>query len=231
MTNPQIDPSVPIGQIAQHVPGAVDVFERMGIEYACRGGRPLRDAATAAGVAPEGLVEALQAAARDSAAEDPGSLAELIQRIITEHHRFQDAQFRDLTAALQRLGPSEEAERIRRLLGAIAATMSTHMLREERELFPRIEELDLHPHRVRAGSVSHPLLIEFVEHDAVHEWFVKVRELVLRLRAQGADPALLDTIEEFDHAVHRHLHLENNVLIPRVLELENRLKSLHLPSA
>jgi iron-sulfur cluster repair protein YtfE (RIC family) len=100
------------------------------------------------------------------------------------------------------------------------------MLREEKNLFPRIEELDLHPHKVRAGSISRPLLNEFIEHDIVHERIAKIRELALRLRSmEGPDVQLLDEIEELYRAVHRHIHLENNVLIPLVIDLENRLKA------
>jgi hemerythrin-like domain-containing protein len=62
----------------------------------------------------------------------------------------------------------------------------------------------------------------------LHERFTKLRELALRLcarRRDGAD-AILSEIDALSRDVHRHIHLENNVLIPRVVELENRLKSM-----
>jgi regulator of cell morphogenesis and NO signaling len=117
-----------------------------------------------------------------------------------------------------------ETDRIRRLLASILTTIAPHILREERELFPRIEELDLHPHRVRVGSISQPLLVEFIEHDTIHEWIARVRELGLRVRGCDVDPLLPGAIEDLYRSVHRHLHLENNVLIPRVVDLESRLK-------
>jgi CRP-like cAMP-binding protein len=107
-------------------------------------------------------------------------------------------------------------------------TLITHMLREERQLFPPIETLEIHPHRVRFGSMSRPLLAEFVEHDLVHEWLVRIRELSLRLRsANYPHTDVLDALDSFDRDAHRHMHLENNVLIPRVVEMENRLKTEH----
>ena len=63
------------------------------------------------------------------------------------------------------------------ILTELASSVSAHMLREEKNLFPRIEELDLHPHKVRAGSISRPLLNEFIEHDVVHERIATIREL------------------------------------------------------
>lgn len=222
MDTPRFEASTQVGHIAREVPLAVDVFEALDIEYACRGGRPLRDAAMAAGVSPEEALVSLRAASGDGAAAPEQSIAQLLERIVTEHHRFDAALFRTARSRLDGLGHSAAAMRIRRLLEAVQTTMTTHMLREERDLFPRLEEIELHPDRVRGGSVSNPLLIEFVEHDTVHEWLTKIRELALRLRLEGADLASLESLETLDRSLHRHLHLENNVLIPRVIDLENR---------
>jgi iron-sulfur cluster repair protein YtfE (RIC family) len=59
-----------------------------------------------------------------------------------------------------------------------------------------------------------------------HERLQKIRETALRLRAQRfADTQLLDDIDNFDRMAHRHIHLENNVLAPRVMEIENRIRA------
>lgn len=218
---PALDLSTPIGQIARHYPAAIPLLEAFDVEYACKGGRPLRDAALAAGVAAEELLDAVNVAAADSPPSN-GSLAELIETIVTDHHRFDEKLLQDVLVRAS-ASAAPEAARIHRLVVAVRSVALAHILREERELFPRIEELELHPHRVRAGSISRPLLVEFVEHDTIHEWLVKARELGLRLRP--ADPSLAEAVEALDKGVHRHLHMENNVLIPRVIDLENRMKA------
>ncbi|MFZ2492253.1 MAG: DUF542 domain-containing protein, partial [Thermoanaerobaculia bacterium] len=63
----RIDPETPVGQIARHHPEAVELFERFDIAYACKGGRPLRAAALAAGADPEELLAALQRLPKGSA--------------------------------------------------------------------------------------------------------------------------------------------------------------------
>jgi iron-sulfur cluster repair protein YtfE (RIC family) len=71
------------------------------------------------------------------------------------------------------------------------------------------------------------LLNEFLEHDLIHERLTKLRELALRIRVRGTSfGELLDEVDVLMHAIYRHIHLENNVLIPRVIDLENRLKTL-----
>jgi regulator of cell morphogenesis and NO signaling len=228
MKSPAFDASTPVGQIAREHPWAVEIFERLDVEYSCRGGRPLRDAAMAAGWSAEELLHELRSAAQ-TAAEPEGpepTLAAILETIITDHHRLEAARLNELARSLADAPQSVPLQRLRRLLDAVHATMRTHMLREERDLFPRLEELELHPERVRAGSVTNPLLIEFVEHETVHEWLTRMRELVLQLRLEGLDAGLLAALEMLHRQVHRHLHLENNVLIPRVIDLENRLRLL-----
>lgn len=222
----QINESSPVGQIARAFPPAIAVFEEFDIDYACKGGRALADAARAAGFECNVVMDALHAATADGPPAEP-RISDLVHTIVTEHHRFETARFRKLAAQFEPPKMTNVyAARIRTLLNDLATSVSAHMLREERSLFPHLEQLDLHPHRIRAGSISRPLLNEFVEHDVVHERIAKIRELALRLRARpDADTKLLDEIDQLYRDVHRHMHLENNVLIPRVIDLENQLKT------
>jgi len=219
-----INEMTPVGQIARRFPAAVAVFEELDIEYACSGGRSVAEAAKAAGYDPRHVMEALQSAIAVGTADDE-SVSELTHMIVTEHHRFEATRFRELAARFEPPAMTNViAARIRRILLELGTSIAEHMLREERNLFPRIEELDLHPHRVRTGSITRPLMTEFVEHDVVHDRLVKVRELSLRLKGTASQD-LIDDIDELYRAVHRHMHFENNVLIPRVVDLENRLKN------
>lgn len=220
----QINETTPVGQIARFYPAAIAVFEEFDIEYSCCGGHSVSEAARASGFEPKAIMEALLPA-RSNGPEPEQPLADLLHIIITEHHRFEAAAFKALAARFEPpLMANTLGARVRTILLELATSISAHMLREERNLFPRIEELEVHPHRVRAGSITRPLMTEFVEHDVVHERLSKVRELTLRLRGT-IDSGLADDLDELYRAVHRHIHLENNVLIPRVVELENRLKS------
>jgi regulator of cell morphogenesis and NO signaling len=219
-----IDATTPVGRIARLYPETVSLFDGMDVEYACKGGRALRDAAVAAGVSSEELLGAVLATIDGMPPAEERGIGELLDALIREHERFGDERFREILLRFDRIEHYPDAERLHRLLKALRTKMAGHMQREEREIFPRIEELDLHPERGRLG-ISRQLLIEFVEHDVVHEWLTKIRELTLRLRTREVDALLLDAVDEMCHALKRHLHLENNVLIPRVIDSEQRLKS------
>jgi regulator of cell morphogenesis and NO signaling len=220
-----INESTPVGQTARHYPATIAVFEAFDIDYACKGGRSLAEAARAAGLEVSALLAGLQPALEGGPAPET-PIGNLLHTIVTEHHRFEGPRLRKLAARFESAHVSSPASRIRNLLLDLADAGSAHMLREERSLFPQLEQLDLHPHSVRAGSISRPLLNEFIEHDVVHERITKIRELALRLRARADwDVQLLDEVDELYRDVHRHMHLENNVLVPRAIDLENMLRS------
>jgi regulator of cell morphogenesis and NO signaling len=227
-----LDASSPVGQVARFFPSTIAAFENFDVDYACKGGRSIADAAAATGLSTAKLLEEITVIADAEVPAPEPTVSELVHIIVTEHHRFEAEQFRILSAELMVRPDDLDVSRMRRLVADLSGSISVHMLREERNLFPRIEELDVHPHRVRSGSISRPLLNEFLEHDSVHERLTKLRELSLRARLSNAiEPDVLNDLELLNRAIHRHMHLENNVLIPRVIDLENRLKTLRNEAA
>ncbi|MFZ2490500.1 MAG: hemerythrin domain-containing protein, partial [Thermoanaerobaculia bacterium] len=153
--------------------------------------------------------------------------SELIHSIVGQHHRASSV---DLTSAAVRVAGAAQSEKVRRigrLLESIDATLRRHMEREEQELFPRIEQLESQEQRVRAGSISRALLVEFVEHDVVAEWLGKLWELALQLnRDEDPDGELFESLAALHRDLNRHMHAENNVLIPIVVDREDRNKRL-----
>ncbi|HEU4522340.1 MAG TPA: DUF542 domain-containing protein [Thermoanaerobaculia bacterium] len=221
-----VDASTPVGPIARHYPAAIDIFELLDIDYACFGGRTVTDAAIECGADPEEVLSEVLAITNIEPEPEP-SLPDLVHRIITEHHRMDRELMRDLSHRLSsRAHPDGNISRIRRLLVSLGTALGPHARREERELFPLVEELALHPERIRAGTISRRLFAEFIEHGTIHERLRKIREITLRLRAaRFGDRGLLDDLDSFERMAHRHIHMENNVLIPRVVETENRLRA------
>jgi hemerythrin-like domain-containing protein len=48
-----------------------------------------------------------------------------------------------------------------------------------------------------------------------------MRELAARVEPDGE---LYAALRKFSRSIHEHMHLENNVLYPRAIEIENRLR-------
>lgn len=226
-----IDRAASVGQIARSVPRSVDVFESMDIDYACRGGRALAEAAETAGFEVAVVIDALQRVADEGPAEPEPGVRELVHRLLLVDHAGERERLASIGQELNTArdaGP--EVPRIRHIMEKLGALILDHMKREERELFPRLElleeALDGGPMPVPNGSLGRRLFVELVEHDVIHERLMKLRDLRLRLTIRNTAPArLLDLLAELERATLRHMHLENNVLFPRALEIEHALKS------
>ncbi|HNJ93212.1 MAG TPA: hemerythrin domain-containing protein, partial [Ferruginibacter sp.] len=105
----------------------------------------------------------------------------------------------------------------------VATEMSAHMQKEEMILFPRIKEIEtlasIHQHRnLDARYVTAPIQVMEAEHDAAGELMYRIRELTGNYTAPEEACTTfrisLAELKEFEEDLHRHVHIENNILFP-----------------
>lgn len=218
-------------------PAATRIFEKFGIDYCCGGEKSLAEACSSAKVSMEEVAAALDKRLPEGDERDwtRASLAELAAHIVTKHHRFTREEIRRLTALLAKVigvhgGNHEELRQIQTLFAELAHEMTTHMMKEEHMLFPYIEELEaavdrrLRLVRPMFGTIQNPVRIMMMEHDSSGQVLHKIRELTNDF-APPADACisyqtLYKVLQEFEADMHQHIHLENNILFPRAVELE-----------
>lgn len=100
-----------------------------------------------------------------------------------------------------------------------------HLMKEEQVLFPYIDakEQGASPHAC-FENVKHPIANMLAEHDDAGAVLAQIRSLSNNYTPPaGACPtyvALYRGLEEFERDLHQHVHLENNILFPRAIELE-----------
>lgn len=227
MNRKRISRDTPIGQIAREYPAAIDVFEELDIEYVPKGATPLGEACEAAGVEATTVIATVIAATSGPPVEP--SIGELVQVLLFEQHTRERAvmgEIEDLLRTNHQAAP--EIARIRRIFENLSSLIRQHMQREERDLFPAVEALEralVDGEVPRSGSLATRLWSEYVEHEMIDELLHKLRELRLRAELHGAPRILIETLDGFERRVYRHMHLENNVLFPKALEIENQLKA------
>ncbi len=230
-----------IGDLAAEVPGATRVFEKLGIDYCCGGGRSLADACFGAGVSLEEVMAALEAGkVRYAGQGDENlrslSLAELTNHIVQKHHFYAKSELKrldQLSAKVVSVHGSNHPElaRIRDLFLALQRDLFPHMLKEEQVLFPYINQLEDAVRNGRPapvpffGTVRNPVRMMIQEHETAGDL---LREL--RSTSQGylvpsdgciSYRTLYQAFEELEQDLHQHIHLENNILFPQAVSLEN----------
>jgi len=221
-----------LAEVARNLPQAVEVFEKFGIDYSCRGARSLGEAATGVGLAPEELIETLLAAPPDGTRDwSRRPLAELTTFLSADHEatiRTTLKSVRDAITAATEASNAPEAKRLGALFASYTLSVSKHMLNEERDLFPLIERVELAASNGGSSAptlrMSQRVLREFVEHESFRERLRTMRELAWRLGNSPAAIELRARLEACSREVHEHIHLENNILYPRAIEMENAVK-------
>jgi regulator of cell morphogenesis and NO signaling len=222
-----LDQPPTVGQLVADDYRRAPVLNRFGIDFCCRGGVSLEVAARKAGVPIADVERALAAATTEAGVAQPRvedwDPAFLAQYIVNQHHTFVRGQVPPLAAFTQKVArvhgerhpeTVEIADRFERMAGVL----ERHMQREENEVFPRIAD-------AAAGRPAGDLGALIDELETEHE---DAGDLMREIRALSDDftppPDACNTyraayanLELFEADLHRHVHLENNVLFPKAV--------------
>lgn len=210
------------------------VFTALGIDFCCGGRRTVAQACAAAGVDPQRLAEALQEAdarkgERGPSAPESWSLGQLVRHIEAEHHTYVRRVLPVLDSWTDKVarvhgGRHPELVEVRQLFTELAAELLRHLGDEEESLFPLLASLDDAEGGDAVGSGLPASVLEGLEDDHDHAGSVvrRMRELTNGFSPpEGACATYRATfalLAEFEGDLHRHVHLENNVLFPRARE-------------
>ncbi len=234
-TTVPISPTDTLGSIVTTMPSAARVLERLGLDYCCHGQRTLADACAEAALDVDEVIDQIGSGSdREPADWATMTAAELADHIEVTHHRLLHDELPRLTALADKVrdvhgSRHPELDQVNTLTHALEADLEPHMMKEERVLFPMIREL-AHASATptfHCGSIRNPISMMMLEHE-------RTGELLEQLRAvtDGYEPpadgcasyrALYQGLADVERDTHLHIHKENNVLFPLVLELEASL--------
>lgn len=232
-----------IREIACEAPLTIRVFERYKIDFCCGGRVPFAEACQNAGVDPKTVLADLEkvSASSERVGMETRSARELISHIVTSHHVFTRDEIERLVPLAEKVATRHgenlpELIEIRDLVRALGGELLLHMRKEEQMLFPYIERLERAsetngiPSLPPFGTVSNPVRTMMFEHDQAGEMLRKLRVLSSDYAApEGACPSftgLYAGLEDLERDLHQHIHLENNILFPRAVEMEKQVFSV-----
>jgi regulator of cell morphogenesis and NO signaling len=217
----------------------VRVFQKAGIDFCCGGGKSLQDACASAGEDYSDILDRLEAAARQRDPEletwQTAKLTDLMSHIVSRHHGFVREEMPRIPFLADKVatkhGPNHaELNPIRAAWQALVAELSAHMLKEEQVLFPYISNLEQallagQPEPVAFfGTVKNPVRAMMHEHDAAGTLLKQLRDASNGFQAPadgcGSYLAMYQGMEDFEKDLHIHIHLENNILFPRAVRME-----------
>ncbi len=224
-----------IREIAVENPHATRVFERLGLDYCCGGHKPLAEACADAKLSMDEVVRSLEdAAPAPASATDwkSASLTELANHIIDKHHGYvksESPRIAQLLAKVVRVHGQNHPElaKVQEDFLSLARELESHMMKEEQILFPYIIQLDggYAGHNC-FGTVRNPIHMMTVEHDNAGNLLREIRGTTSNFTtppdACVSYQTLYRALLEFEADLHQHIHLENNILFPQAIALEER---------
>jgi regulator of cell morphogenesis and NO signaling len=233
-----------VRDLALEMPQATRVLEKLKIDYCCGGDKPLGEACATAGIEVANLErmleEAGQAEAQGNASLDfqQATLSELIGHILDKHHVYTKSEMARLEPLVDKvIGAHGENHPELREIGeafqTLCSDLKPHMFKEEQILFPYILEMEIASLQNRPaplapfGTVKNPVRMMMMEHETVGDILRELRGLSSNytVPADGciSYQTLYQALEAFEQDLHLHIHLENNILFPRAIELEGSL--------
>jgi len=229
-----------VGSLVRECPARAQVFEQFGIDYCCHGNLSLAEACARAKARLDDVCAALDRndVSSDSPREGDSvwtTLAALIEEIIQRHHAYLRRRLPELTRMLDRVSAAHgkrhpELHAIREVFASLRDELTTHMMKEERILFPAIVELERAQAEARrcailgCGSMANPISVMESEHQSAGDALSLLRRLTndydVPHDACETYRALFIGLKELEVDLHLHIHKENNILFPKALELE-----------
>lgn len=225
-----------VKDIALSSPAAKQVLEDAGVDYCCGGGRPLQEACLHADTPAEAILERLRLNSTEEHPEDAQwTLSGLTRHIQQTHHRYVREAIVRIKALLEKVAAKHgtnhtELRHTQELFTELAREMIMHMQKEEHILFPYIDGLE----KAYSASgpveppffqtIKNPIQVMMNEHDAAGALVKAIREATSEYTPPAdACPtyrALCQELQKFEADLHQHVHLENNILFPRAVEME-----------
>jgi len=221
-------------------PASARVFESFGIDYCCGGAQTLAEACKAASRPMEEVIATLEKCEPAASERDwrNAPLAELAQYIVDAHHTFTQAEITRLTGLIAKViavhgGNHPELLRVQLTFAGLSEELREHMRKEEELLFPYIAQMEeaartrRRPPEPMFGTVQNPVAVMIMEHEGAALALERIREAttdyLLPSDGCASYKALYQSLPAFAADLHQHIHLENNILFPRAIELESDL--------
>lgn len=230
-----------LGQIAAKDLRKAQVFKKYGLDFCCGGKKTVKEACAEKGLDVTRVEQELQQADKTPASRPlpygDWSLDFLADYIVHTHHSYVKKNLPDIYAYAKKVMQVHgrhhpELVRIYQLVEEVNAELTAHLEKEEQILFPYIKELvavkkSMQPlHAVQFGTVQNPIAMMEMEHELVGKNLAEIRGLSLNYLlpedACASYSLLYRMLDEFEEDLHLHIHLENNILFPKALEMEKQ---------
>jgi regulator of cell morphogenesis and NO signaling len=220
---------------------AAAVFEKYNLDFCCGGKKPVAEACREKGLSSSQVFEELQTIENKGSRNDNYADWEidfLIDYVVNNHHAYINRMIPILSAHTQKIAAVHGKNHPKLLKVAesfekIYKELRQHMMKEEQMLFPFVKLLAITKRSGKKteapffGTVKNPIRMMEAEHQAAGDEMYEIRSLTngYSIPEDGCSTysVTMQELKDFEEDLHKHIYLENYILFPKAVELEQEL--------
>ncbi len=228
-----------VGELVAEDYRKAGIFREFGIDFCCGGKRSIGEACSKKNLDGELVIQALEKLDNQPDVSDENfsewEADKLVDYIVDTHHTYVRNKIPEISTysrKVARVHGQQHAEtlKISFIFALLSTELNAHVDKEENFLFPYIKYLvktqkdGITPEKPFFSSVKNPVTMMEKDHDEAGKEMAKIESL-----SNGYNPPedacptfriLYKNLKAFQEDLHKHIHLENNILFPMALELE-----------
>ena len=223
-----------VGDIVANDFRTAPVFKKAGIDFCCGGKQLVADACSEVGIEMNQLENEIKLISAEPVNEfmnyknwDPVFLSDYI---VNTHHKFVRKSLPELVFYTQKIASVHgdnhpELVEVAELFKKINDELLQHLENEEKVLFPAIKEVTSNGSSEAKQKIVSEISRMLGEHEFAGGAMDDINKItnvyLLPTDACNTYRVAFKMLEQFEDDLHTHVHLENNILFPKVLQLAN----------
>lgn len=221
-----------IGEVVARFPGASNIFKEYKIDFCCGGNRSLALVVEQQKLNEEEVLsklneayEAAQKLRQDQRNWQEASSSEIIEFVVNTHHAYLVKELPLLSEFVTKImrvhGPNHpELGQLHRLFHSLKLELEQHLVKEEEILFPLVREYEANPTEENRATAFAKLNELENEHEQAGDLLKEMRAITndytLPEGACRTYTLTFHKLAELESDMFEHIHLENNILFPRL---------------
>ena len=233
----EINENTQLGTIVADDYRSAKVFSSFGLDFCCGGKTSIADACSKKNIEAKDVINGVVDACKDVTDTSLASFANWklsaqIDYIIERHHSYVLGQVPQLKAYLHKVANVHgenhpELIEVFNIFNDVSDELMSHMNKEEVMLFPKIKSNEALTPLENSPSVSHMVAAMESEHTHAGGEFEQLSALTNNFTppedACTTYRVAFTMLKAFEEDLHMHIHLENNVLFPQAMEVEQKM--------
>jgi regulator of cell morphogenesis and NO signaling len=239
-----------LAELAIHIPASIEMFEKYNFNYYQNGSQKFKDACEEKGLifseidAELNQLQKLSKTNTMLTLEDM-SVDRLIDFINGQHHSNEAEVLDFIEESIKKLITNPNCDKA--LISILQKLdekftdfkdkLTKHCEKEDKILFPYMRKLcELRRDKIFTNTsqknsfVKKPIQLLEAEHVQASSVLKEIKEITQNFSSQANAPKeyqkLMEHLKEFEVEFHVHLHIENNILFPKVIALEEQFSNL-----